>query len=161
MKLLILGHGGHGKDTAAEIIKDLYGLAFLSSSWATCEEVVYPVLKDLYDYESPEECYNDRHNHRQEWFDLISEYNTPDKASLAKLILSRSDVYVGLRCPVELEASRHLFDHILWVDASERKPLEPSMRIQYEPSMILIDNNGSECDLENQIVSKLKGILGQ
>lgn len=161
MKILILGHGGAGKDTTAEIIRDLYGLTFLSSSRATCEEVVFPALKDLHGYESPEECYNDRHNHRQEWFDLISNYNTPDKAALARLILFRSDVYVGLRCPVEFEASRHLFDHVIWMDASERVPSEPSMRIEYDPdTMILIDNNGSECDLENEIVSKLDGITG-
>lgn len=160
MKVLILGSGNHGKDTVAEIIRELYGLEFLSSSRATCEEVVYPVLSPKYGYESPEECYNDRHNHRQEWFNLISEYNTPDKSSLTKLILGKSDVYVGLRCPIELEASRHLFDHILWVDASDRHPKEPSMRIEYDPqSMILIDNNGSECDLEDEIVASCKGIF--
>lgn len=160
MKLLILGSGRHGKDSVAEIIRDLYGLSFMSSSRATCEEVVYPAIKDKYGYESPEDCYNDRSNHRQEWFDLISAYNTPDKSSLAKLILSRCDVYVGLRCPVEFEASRHLFDHVLWVDASERLHKEPSMRIDFDPdTMILINNNGSEYDLGNEIVSKLKGIV--
>lgn len=162
MNILILGHGRSGKDSVAEIIRDLYGLSFLSSSRATCSEVVYPAIKFKYGYESPEDCYNDRHNHREEWFYLISRYNTPDKSSLAKLILSRCDVYVGLRCPVEFEASRHLFDHILWVDASARMPKEPSMRIEFDPdTMILINNNGSECDLEDEIVSKLKGMLGK
>lgn len=160
MKLLILGSGRHGKDSVAEIIRDLYGLSFMSSSWATCSEVVYPAIKFKYGYESAVDCYNDRHNHREEWFCLISRYNTPDKSSLAKLILSRCDVYVGLRCPVEFEASRHLFDHILWVDASKRLPIEPSMRIEFDVNdMILINNNGSECDLEDEVVSSLKGIL--
>lgn len=156
MKILILGHGGSGKDEAAGIIKELYGLTFQSSSMA-CLDVIFPVLSDRYGYEAPGDCYNDRHSHRQEWFDLISEYNTPDKSALARLILSKNDIYVGLRCNLEYEASRHLFDQILWIDASGRGiEDEPSMLIEFDPlDMDLIDNNGSLADLENNIVSVL------
>lgn len=38
-KILILGHGQHGKDTAAEFLTQEFGLSFISSSWFVMEEV--------------------------------------------------------------------------------------------------------------------------
>ena len=63
-KLLIIGHGRHGKDTVCEILKESYGFNFRSSSDFCAEKLVYPLLKDLYNYNSYQEAYADRHNHR-------------------------------------------------------------------------------------------------
>ena len=147
VKLLILGHGGCGKDTAAEFITNHFGLTFKSSSFAACVKAVFPTLSKTYDYETPQQCFEDRRNHRQEWFELISKYNTPDKGKLCKEILKESDGYIGMRCAEELEAVRDLFDVIIWVDASKRIPPESSMTIEQDESMIVIDNNGTLNDL--------------
>lgn len=152
-RTLILGKGGHGKDTAAEIIRDLYGLSFKSSSVASSEKVVFPVLGPKYGYKTADECYEDRRNHREEWKQLITDYNTPDKARLCREILAEVDIYVGMRCPDELAESKELFDKIYYVDASERVEIDdPTMKIEFDPScMTLIDNNGTIHEMVEQI----------
>ena len=65
-------------------------------------------------------------NHRQEWYEMICGYNVDDKAKLAKGILAMADCYVGMRDRGEIEEciKQGLFDLVIWIDASERLPLE-------------------------------------
>ena len=91
-KLLIIGHARHGKDTVAEFLKELFGYTFKSSSVAASEIFLYDSLKAKYDYMDPIQCFEDRVNHRQEWHNLICDYNKEDKARLAKGILANSDM---------------------------------------------------------------------
>lgn len=150
MKILILGHGEHGKDKLAKFIRDIHGLTFESSSWAVAELVAFPRLQDW--YRNLKECYEDRRDHRLLWKNMITAYNTPDKARLQREVLKRCDMYVGLRCDQEFAAGKHLYDLILWVDASQRHPVDPSMSIEFDPScMIKIDNNGTIADLVEQV----------
>lgn len=160
MKLLILGMSQHGKDTAAEILQALTGMRWISSSNAANERVVFPVLAPLYGYATLQECFDDRHQHKMEWKGLISAYNTPDKARLCKEILAESDCYVGMRCPLEYAASRHLFDAVLWIDASRRRPPDPSMGIERDSTMILVDNNGPLVKMQRKLggIAALMGI---
>ena len=89
-----------------------------------------------------------RFNHRDEWYNLICDYNIDDKARLAKDIIKKADCYVGMRDRGEIEEcmKQGLFDLIVWVDASERLPLEPadSFNIDKSCADIIIDNNGTE-----------------
>lgn len=146
-KFLVIGHARHGKDTFAEILEEVFGLKFQSSSQAAADIFIYDELKDKYGYKTPIECFEDRVNHRAEWKTMICDYNTPDKARLAKGILEKSDCYVGMRDKEEIDEclKQGLFDIIIWVDASERLPLEDpsSFNIDKTDSHILIDNNGS------------------
>lgn len=145
MKILILGHGRHGKDTLAELLRDLYGIEFRSSSQLASEIFIYKKLKSKYDYKTHEECFNDRHNCRKEWHDLICEYNEIDKARLAKEILKVADCYVGMRDVQEFDEAydQALFDLVIWVDASERLPFESneSFNIDKRCADIIIENN--------------------
>lgn len=154
-KLLIIGHGRHGKDTVAEFLRDEFGLKFVSSSQAAAEIFIYEELKEKYKYETPKECYEDRINHRAEWYDLICDYNVDDRARLAKGILERADCYVGMRDREEIDEclNQGLFDLIIWVDACERLPLEPadSFNIDKSCADIIIDNNGSISELHDKI----------
>lgn len=146
-KFLILGHGRHGKDTLAEIWEEKFDMKFKSSSMVACRKVIMPVLQEKYGYETVEECYEDRINHRQEWYDLICNYNSEDGSRLCREILhdDGNDCYVGMRSKRELEASRSLFDLIIFVDASERHPLEggKSCTITKEDADVVITNNGT------------------
>ena len=145
--LMLLGYGRHGKDTVAEILT-AYGYTYMSSSLAAAQEAVFPVLAPKYGYRTVEECFEDRHNHRQEWYDLITEFNTPDKARLPRIIYSKVDVYVGIRNREEFYAAKEegLFDYAIWVDASQRVPVESteSCTVKPEDADIVIDNNGPE-----------------
>lgn len=146
-KLLIIGHARHGKDTAAEILAEKFGLTFKSSSELAAEIFIYDLLKDKYGYNSFQECYEDRVNHRAEWYELIKEYNSKDRTKLAKEIVSKSNGYVGMRELEEINKCREekIFDHIIWIDALKRLPLEnkDSFNITVELADIIIFNNDS------------------
>lgn len=151
MKIMIVGHGRHGKDTVAEMLRDKYRMQFQSSSFA-CAQRIFPLLKDEYGYKDVQACFNDRHNHRAEWFDLICEFNSPDKASIGRAVYANSDIYVGVRDWRELTAIRNvgLFDLCIWVDRRDHCPPEGKGSMNIEPWMAdcMLDNNGTLEDLE-------------
>lgn len=155
-KILLLGHGRHGKDTVADILKDQLGYRLVSSSEFAAEKVMMPFFGDK--YATVDDCYEDRHtgNNREVWFQQIQAYNTPDKAKLASDILQVADIYVGMRCPQEFAAAKDLFDVIVWVDATARG-LPPegagSFGIPYDPdTMVWLDNNGTLERLEERVL---------
>jgi len=86
-KFLIIGHARHGKDTFAELLQEQFDFKFKSSSQAAAEIFIYDELKEKYGYKTPEECFEDRVNHRAEWYNMICDYNKDDRAKLAKSIL--------------------------------------------------------------------------
>lgn len=161
MKLFVIGQGRHGKDTAAEIIQEQYGLTFESSSMFCAEHVVTPWLKDLgITYDSLEECYKDRLNHRMEWYNAIRAYNEGDESRLSAAIFAKYDMYVGIRSRIEFLASRSRSDLSIWIEASERKPqIDPSCKILPADCDIIIDNNGTEEELKYKL-ARLFAVIG-
>lgn len=155
-KLLILGYARHGKDTAAEYLRDRHGITFRSSSEFLAGNVVRPALaghKMFYD--SLTACYADRVNHRALWREIIEDYNRHSPDRLAKAILAEVDCYVGMRMQREYDAARPLFDAVLWIDGSGRG-LPPegadSMNIAFDAAaMIRIDNGGTLENLHAQL----------
>lgn len=151
-KLLIIGHGRHGKDTVAEILRDYHGRAFVSSS-LFCSSFVRDEMEDIgITYSDFEACYEDRHNHRDFWFDAISRYNTPDKSRTAREMLEQgNDIYVGMRNREEFESCKRdkLFDCVVWVDRADHLPSEPtsSMELGKEDADLIIDNNSTKTAL--------------
>jgi len=160
MKLLIIGHGRHGKDTVCEILRDGYKMHFKSSSEFCADLFIYDVLKDQYGYASAEECYNDRHNHRSEWFHMIADYCKDDAGRLGRAIFSSHDVYCGLRNNREFHAMKNaqVFDYAIWVDRSMHLPLEStdSMNLEEWMADYTIDNNGSMEGLLLNVQSLMK-----
>jgi hypothetical protein len=161
-KILIIGHARHGKDTVAGIMAELFGLRFESSSAAASRIFLFDALKDKYDYQTPAECFDDRLNHRAEWFDLIVEYNKNDKARLAKEILKTSDGYIGMRSAGEINEclSQGLFNLIIGV-YDDRKPLEPKDSFDFDLfdfADIVIHNNSTLEELKRR-VKLLKPLL--
>jgi len=147
MKLLVIGHGRHGKDTVCEILQQNYNLSFESSSRFCSKLFIYDMLKDKYGYTNEEECYADRHNHRAEWYDAICDFNKGDGARLGREIFKEHDIYCGLRNKREFFAMKNtnVFDYCIWVDRSDHLPPEPkdSMSLEQWMSDFTIDNNGT------------------
>jgi len=147
MKLIITGYKRHGKDTVCEYLRDYGGFTFTSSSWYACNKFLFAALKDKYGYDSVQACFDDRDNHRQEWFEAINAYNTPDLSRLVREIFCENDIYCGLRNRDEFVSAREdgLVDLAIWVDASGRKPPESasSMTLRQEDTDLTIDNNGT------------------
>lgn len=147
-----MGYGRHGKDTVADYLRDKYNLKIASSSWFVAEKAVFPTLSAVYNYKTIQECFDDRHNHRKEWFDLISAYNTPDLSRTSREIFEENDVYVGIRNKNEFLKSKEnkLFDISIWVDARERlQNIEHDSSCTITPEMadIILDNNKTITEL--------------
>ena len=159
-KLLIIGHGRHGKDTVCEMLRDKYGYSFESSSQFCSKLFIFDQLKDKYEYANEEQCYADRHNHRAEWYDAICNYNVPDASRLGREIFHAHDIYCGLRNKREFFAMQNtgVFDYAIWVDRSDHLPLESkdSMSLEQWMADFTIDNNGTLSELEfnvNQLMN--------
>jgi hypothetical protein len=155
-KILIIGNARHGKDTVAEYMKSFFGYEFKSSSLAASEIFIYNTLKDKYGYKTPVECFEDRVNHRSEWFDLICEFNKDDKARLAKEIMKSADIYVGMRSDEECQEclKQGVFDIVIGV-FDPRKPLEDKSSFDIDlfmESHYLILNNGTLNELGSRVI---------
>lgn len=147
MKLMVFGYKRHGKDTACEYLRDRYGLTFASSSYSACEIFLFDQLKEKYGYSTVQACFDDRHNHRSEWFDAIRAYNDDDLTRLAGQIFAGNDIYCGIRNKEEFDAAKSagMFDVGVWIDAGKRLPPEDasSMTLSMADADIVIDNNGT------------------
>ena len=155
MKLLITGHGRHGKDTTCALLRDHFGLTFVSSSCFVAERAVRPYLAERgFVYNTLEACYVDRHRNdamRAMWFDAIVDFNRHDLARMGRELFATHDIYCGLRNIKELDAQRRegVFSTSIWVDRSKHLPPEPptSMTIQPSDCDYILDNNGTLADL--------------
>jgi hypothetical protein len=160
LKLLVIGHGRHGKDTVCEILRDNYNYTFESSSQFCSRLFIYDMLKDKYGYTSEEECYADRHNHRAEWYNAICAYNEKDAATLGRAMFDEFDIYCGLRNRREYFAMKNtgVFDYCIWVDRSMHLPPESkdSMSLEQWMADYTIDNNGTLEDLKFNVDQLLK-----
>ena len=147
MKIIVTGYGRHGKDTFCELLQEMTGMKFASSSMFAAERVIFPALRHKYNYKTVTECFEDRHHHRKEWYDLITEYNTPDPTRLCREVFEQHDVYCGMRNIAELHAVQraNLVDAVIWVDASERRPSEDRLSNTIAPvdCSVVFDNNGT------------------
>lgn len=159
MKIMIMGHKDHGKDTVCEML-ERHGYTWVSSSEFMCENVVYPALREKYNYESPEQCHADRDSHRNEWYQLIADFNTPDKTALAKAIYAEHAVYCGIRHIEEFSAIKaaKLFDYAVWVDASDRLPAEDesSCTVTKDMADFVIDNNADLSALNDEVIKTIR-----
>ncbi len=159
--VLIIGHGRHGKDTVCELLAPQF--SSISSSLAAVRYFIFDALKEKYGYTNKEDCYNDRAEHRAEWFALIVAYNKENPTRLAEQIFQEYDIYCGMRSRREFESCRakKLFQQVVWVDASCRLPLEAtdSMELHADDATIVLDNNGPESDLLLK-VQELSSFLG-
>lgn len=161
MNILIIGPGEHGKDELAKMLCTKLGCTSASSSEFACNRFIFDLMRDAHGYKSAEDCYADRRNHRMDWYHAILAYNNPPDR-LAREILAEHDIYVGMRDDQEFEASRELFDQIIWIEAPLRVGgVDPSLKIPKEVADIVVNNDGLLIDLENaaeQIVARLFGL---
>lgn len=153
-KLLVVGHGRHGKDTVCEML-ERYGYTFQSSSKFCSKLFIYNDLKEQYSYADEEECYADRHNHRTEWYNMIHNYCKDDLAKLGRNLFSENNIYCGLRNKREFFAMQNeeIFDYAIWVDRTDHLPTEDpsSMSIEQWMCDYTIDNNGNLQRLEKNV----------
>jgi hypothetical protein len=139
MKLAIVGAGRSGKDTAAEYLRDNYGLRYThgTSQWAA--KIVWAYMtRTGHGYDTPQEAWEDRHAHRELWAKVIGDYNKADPTRLYRSCIANQDILTGLRWCSEFYAcvNARLFDVSLWIE-------RPG--ICFDPTCEII---ASDCDYE-------------
>jgi len=162
-KLLVIGNARHGKDTVCEILRDEFEYKFRSSSDFCAERFIYNELRDKYNYKNYDDCFQDRHNHRVEWYNMIHDYCKDDFARLGREIFKENNIYCGLRNKSEFHAMRNtrVFDYAIWVDRGDHLPPEDkaSMSLEIWMADYVIDNNGTVDDLRRNTVELIQTLL--
>ena len=154
-KILIISHKRMGKTTVANMLCEMTNLRFKDSSMAAAEIFIFDELKDKYGYETFKECFEDRVNHRTEWYNLICDYNKDDKARLAKEILKENDIYVGMRDKEEIDECKkqRLFDYIIGVyDPDKEEESSDSFNIDLFRESDFIIRTGRDIEKVKKIV---------
>lgn len=168
-KLMIVAPGRWGKDSVAELLKELADYNFVSSSEFACEKAVFPVLKDKFNYKTWQECFKDRHRSnemRATWFELIQIYSIKNRTKLSREIFEVNDLYVGCRNYKEFipTMEQGIANIAVWVDASERVKPEPETSMTITREMVeqyphyIIDNNGNEDDLRTNVIKMIEDL---
>jgi hypothetical protein len=163
-KLMVIGHAQHGKDSVCTILRDKYGLSFVSSSFFVMERAVRPYLEKVYriTYDTADACYTDRVNHRDKWHNAIADFNKDDPARLGRELYAEYDVYCGIRSALEFNALKEekAFDVAIWVDAGLRVEPEPftSNKLTADYADYILNNNGDEIHLVDEVDRVMKFI---
>lgn len=136
-KLMIVGYGRAGKDTAGEYLGTHSLLRYNGST----SNIVCPLIAEALGI-SPEEAWRTRHENRQFWYEWSNEYRKDDPAKLIKKSLEQADLVIGVRDMREIKAAREqkLVNLIIWVD-SNRVPKDPTVGFTKDDADLIIQNN--------------------
>lgn len=164
MKIVVFGHKRHGKDSACEFIQSHFGLSFMSSSYFACQKFIFEEMREEHGYKTVDECFEDRGNYRETWYNSICNYNAANPIRLGEEIFADYSIYCGIRSKVEFEALKAAgyIDLSIWIDASERLPGEDadSMTLSKDDADIVITNNTSESDFHERLSRAFKALRG-
>ena len=162
MKMFIVGHAGHGKDTVAKMFEELIDVSACSSSEFACERIVMPFLRKRgLVYSSPGEAHADRGSHRMLWREAIREYTKDDPARLAKEIFRHHEIYVGVRSRDEFMECQKIVDISMWVESYPRvMKTDESLDILCSDCDISIFNGGDVFDTHAS-VARLCGMISR
>lgn len=158
-RLLLISNARWGKNSVGDLLEQHGYKCFHSSTFAT-EQIMMPYFAEHGNpYTSTEACFADRVNHRKIWHDEIERYNLPTYTRMTwDMINGGYDVYVGMRSRLEFTASRHLYDRVIWIDASQRLPAEghDSNGLNAGDADEILDNNGTLTELSGLVVTLLE-----
>lgn len=151
MQIAICGPGRCGKDTASNWLAEHTKLRYHDSTSEAAAKLCYQQLHEKYGYSSVQEAFEDRHNHRREWAEIIWAYNQPDGLTLYRGMLAANDILNGIRRAPELEALRQnlMIDLVLWIDRDV--PEDPSLEMDSSVADFIIPNNGTLEDLYQRL----------
>ena len=146
MKVLVIsGKSRSGKTTVASLIADMLKTTATDISTILIDEYVSKNGLDLSEIKKNKGKYlNDLRK-----YGLSVQTKNPDY--FVRKALERGDVVAGIRPRIELEASKDLFDIIIYVIG--RGEVESAdQELKEEDAVYVIDNSGSIEDTKKQIV---------
>lgn len=167
MKAFITGYAHHGKDTLAEVFKEVYKLSFMSSSMFCLYKCILPyhraqkcTIKHTQEFlnskfKDDKDMFDKRKHHRRAWHEIIKNYNGQDLARLSREIFKIYNLYVGIRNIDEYNAYIKEYPNTIniWV-YNENQPVEERTSNTMTPDHadIIIYNNGSIEDLKRKVI---------
>ena len=183
MRIAICGKGRAGKDTASRWLAENTYLRYKQSTSEAAAKIVYSatqthmietpshlplcdvrkVILRKYlpkkEYRSAQECWDDRHNHRLLWREVILEYNRPDGMRLYREMLGENDILNGIRDRNELIACKQagLIDLTVWI--AREVPNDPSINFHADLCDITIGNYRCLNEFPRSLAIKLLPIL--
>ena len=160
-KLMVCGYGEHGKDEACRYIAEKTTLRYKLSTSEMFAEIVFAAVGAHMGYKNVQECWDDRRNHRQLWYEIIVDQNANLRVYHAHLLMT--DILNGIRNPAEFKQllQENIVQLAIWVDASVRKASTISSECKITPDMchVYIDNNRDLPYLYSQLDSVINRYL--
>jgi hypothetical protein len=137
-KLLIIGMGRSGKDTAGEWFGKHTILRYAGSS---SNNVCPLIAKEL--GISEKEAWETRHENRMFWYNFANGLRKDDPNALTRLCLEKGDLVIGLRDKFEVESAQRdgYVDLTIWIERDV--PKDPTVTFDKSAADIIIENNGT------------------
>lgn len=145
MKLGIVGHGRCGKDAAAEWFAQHTALRYKAGTSQWAATFVWAQMTAMgFSYDTAQECWEDRHSHRQLWADIIGDYNRDDPVRMYRDCLADQDILTGIRWLHEFKACRQAGLCNAWIYIHRPgAPLDPTCEITADDCDVAIRNDGT------------------
>jgi hypothetical protein len=136
-RILVVGHGRAGKDTACEYLASVTHLRFAGSTSVYLAKHVAARLGV-----SKEEAYRSRHANRSLWHRVGNEVRRQDPGLLLRESLAQAEIAAGVRDLAEIEVCRRedLVDLIVWV-ANDRVSRDATLTFGERECDITVPNH--------------------
>lgn len=155
LRIAISGHGRSGKDTAAELLARYSSLRYVAGTSKFAADVVFERWGKAF-YLDAEACWQDRHNHRMKWTEIMGEFNRNDPVAVYRRCLEHQDILTGVRWKDEQAAVRASGLVDLWIWIERDVPRDPTQQYGADACDIVILNNGSILDLGDKLIALAK-----
>ncbi len=151
MKILFVGHGRCGKDTACEITAELTHLR----NAGTFSKYLTPYVACRLRV-SEEQAYRERHQNREVWMDTGNQVRAHDPTAICRMAFANGDVSGGVRGLPEIVAirDRRVADLIVWIDRDV--PPDPTLEFTAEYADVSISNHSTI----DEFRARLKHLFG-
>lgn len=113
MRILIVGPGQCGKDTACQMLAEMTGLRFRGGTSVAIGQFIHSQTGEPF-----EKIWANRRHNRELWFNTGRSLCRRDPAFLVRTMLENADITNGCRAIEEIAVARMrgVVDHVLWVD---------------------------------------------
>lgn len=134
-RVMFVGHGRSGKDTAAGILGELLGYRGVGSTSYGVIPLVTFALTGRTDIATQNACYADRHNNRPYWFDFCNLLRRIDPLMLLKLTLATTDFVIGTRSKAEFDHAIEFYKptNVFWM---ERRGIPHDPTLEFDRSYV-------------------------
>lgn len=160
MRIAISGAGRSGKDTAAECLAGITGLAYSAGTSYWARELVYSEYQAVSPgrYSNSHECWLDRHSDRKFWANAIGKFNERDPVALYRECLENQNFLTGVRWKREMDAIRTAGLVDLWLFIDRPGYVEETCEITAGDCDITIHNCGTEEQFKGKL-SRLASVM--